>query len=87
MRLFVDSSDLVRVFQAGEYEDQIEGNSSFGTGDWNGDGEFDSSDLVMAFQAGHYEAGAASNLADIAAAVDWLFAQDQRLMRSRAYVV
>ncbi len=49
-----NSSDLVAVFQAGEYEDQILGNSTFEEGDWNGDGDSDSGDLVMAFQAGHY---------------------------------
>ena len=48
-----DSADLVKIFQAGEYEDR-KGNSGWATGDWNGDGEFDSSDLVIAFQKGHY---------------------------------
>lgn len=54
-----DSSDLVLVFQGGEYEDNLSTNSTYQTGDWNGDGEFDSSDLVKAFQAGTYinEAG------------------------------
>lgn len=50
-----NSSDLVAVWQAGEYEDWIEANSIFQTGDWNGDGDFDSSDLVLAFQLGAYE--------------------------------
>ncbi|MCA9217562.1 MAG: matrixin family metalloprotease, partial [Planctomycetales bacterium] len=50
-----DSSDLVRIFQAGEYDDGIGGNSTWIEGDWNGDGEFDSSDLILAFQAGWYE--------------------------------
>ncbi|MCA9168940.1 MAG: VCBS repeat-containing protein, partial [Planctomycetales bacterium] len=51
-----DSSDLVAVFQAGQYDDWITGNSIFQTGDFNGDGEFDSADLVNAFQAGAYVA-------------------------------
>ena len=51
-----DSSDLVAVFQTGEYEDGIAGNSVWADGDWNGDGEFDSSDIVTAFQAGRYTA-------------------------------
>lgn len=51
------SEDLVQVFQAGEYEDGIDGNSSWATGDWNGDAEFGSLDLVRAFQAGTYEQG------------------------------
>ena len=49
-----DSSDLVQVFQAGEYEDQIVGNSTFEDGDWNGGGDFTTQDLVHAFQFGHY---------------------------------
>jgi hypothetical protein len=53
-----NSSDLVAVFQAGQYEDTIAGNSGWSTGDWNGDGEFNTSDLVAAFQAGKYEAAA-----------------------------
>jgi hypothetical protein len=52
-----DSSDLVKVFQAGEYEDAIVGNSSFHEGDWNGDGDFDSSDILAAFQAGAFHNG------------------------------
>lgn len=49
-----DSSDLVAVFMAGEYEDNNDGNSGFEEGDWNGDGDFDSSDLVFALQSGAY---------------------------------
>lgn len=53
-----DSGDLVAVFSAGEYEDDILGNSTFEEGDWNGDGDFDSTDLVFVFTAGNYVAGA-----------------------------
>lgn len=49
-----DSSDLVLIFQAGEFEDLVERNSGWADGDWNCDGEFDSGDLVAAFQAGTY---------------------------------
>ncbi|MEZ6119974.1 MAG: FG-GAP-like repeat-containing protein [Pirellulaceae bacterium] len=49
-----DSSDLVAIFQAGEFEDGTAGNSNWSEGDWNGDGEFDTSDLVWAFQFGVY---------------------------------
>ena len=45
-----DSSDLVSVFQRGEYEDDLLGNSSWFDGDWTGDAEFSTSDLVLAFQ-------------------------------------
>ena len=51
------SSDLINVFQAGEYEDDVVGNSTWSTGDWNADGEFSTSDLVVAFQDGGYEQG------------------------------
>lgn len=50
-----DSSDFVAAFQAGEFEDNIAGNSTWSTGDWNGDYEFESNDLVLAFQVGGYE--------------------------------
>lgn len=52
-----NSSDLIVVFQAGEYEDNIMLNSTWAEGDWNGDGEFDTGDLVHAFQDGGYEIG------------------------------
>lgn len=52
-----DSTDLVQVFQSGQYEDAFENNSGWSRGDWNADGEFTSSDLVVAFQDGGYEAG------------------------------
>lgn len=51
------SGDLVQVFQAGQYEDAIQDNSSWGTGDWDADGDFTSGDLVVAFQDGGYEQG------------------------------
>ena len=66
-----NSTDLVRVFQAGEYEDAIESNSAWSDGDWNGDGEFDTSDLVVAFQAGYFEQGPPAVAA--AAVVDRVF--------------
>lgn len=44
-----DSSDLVQVFTAATYEDDVPNNSKWSTGDWNGDGDFTSSDLVLAF--------------------------------------
>ena len=45
-----DSSDLVLVFQAAQYEDDLVGNSIWSTGDWNCDKEFSTADLVFAFQ-------------------------------------
>ncbi|MCA9196372.1 MAG: lamin tail domain-containing protein [Planctomycetales bacterium] len=49
-----DSGDLVLIFQAGEYNDNLAGNSTWADGDWNCDGEFDFQDLVRAFQDGGY---------------------------------
>ena len=49
-----DSKDLVRMLQAGQYEDEIFGNSSWESGDWNGDGDVTSEDIVAAFTAGNY---------------------------------
>ncbi len=64
-----DSSDLVLVFQAGKYEDDIARNAEFAEGDWDGDGDFTSSDLTYAFQNSVYVRAAAAPLNDIAAAV------------------
>jgi hypothetical protein len=52
-----NTADLVQVFQAGLYEDTIDGNAGWASGDWNGDANFNSRDLVLAFQSGGYEAG------------------------------
>ncbi len=81
-----DSVDFVQVFQAGEYEDDIAGNSTWEEGDWDGNGDFDSADFVIAFQTGLYEVKSQAAGNSLAAAVDWLFAQDQRPVRRRAYV-
>ncbi len=63
-----DSGDLVSVFQAGEYEDLIVGNSGWQAGDFNGDGESDSGDLVLALQLGGYEGGELNAVPEPAAA-------------------
>jgi hypothetical protein len=52
-----DSADLVTVLAAGQYEDDIVGNSGWASGDWDGDGDFTSSDLVTALADGGYEQG------------------------------
>ena len=54
-----DAEDLVATLIAGEYDDQIVGNSTWSEGDWNCDGEFDSEDLVTAFVNGGYVSTAA----------------------------
>ena len=76
-----DSSDLVLVSQAGKYEDTVPNNASFDEGDWNGDGDFDSADLILALSVGHYQPDAASVPADIAAAVDRVFADHTHRIR------
>lgn len=50
-----DSEDLTAVFQAGEYEDQLDGNSTWSEGDWDGDGDFSSSDLILVMQQGGFD--------------------------------
>lgn len=55
-----NSSDLVAIFQIGEYEDSISSNSGWADGDWNGDGDFNSADFVFALQYGGYETAAAA---------------------------
>ena len=49
-----NSTDFVQVFQRGEYEDNIAGNSTWTDGDWDCDGDFTTRDLVLAFQQGNY---------------------------------
>ncbi len=41
----------------GQYEDGVEDNSTWETGDWNADLDFNSADFVTAFQDGGYEQG------------------------------
>ena len=70
-----NSSDLVFVFQAAEYEDGIAGNSTFEEGDWDGDGDFTTADFVFAFRAGTYVAEARpKELLTAAGAIDAVFA-------------
>ena len=52
-----NSLDLVSLLQAGQYQDTLLGNSTWGTGDWNADGEFDRGDLLVALQDGGYGQG------------------------------
>ena len=59
----------VRVFQASEYEDSIDNNSVWSTGDWNCDGEFGSADLVRAFRESPYQRSAGIKGLDVAAAI------------------
>ena len=81
-----DSTDLIQVFAAGEYEDDLDDNSMWEEGDWNGDGDFDSGDLVAAFQEGRYERPSSTASTASVAAVDRLFAEEDSIRRKRAYV-
>ncbi len=86
-----DSSDLVRVFQRGEYEDGRDKNSSWHSGDWNCDDEFDSSDIVEAFEQAGFEID--TNAATAVAAVELLTQDMEResdsalAARSRAAII
>lgn len=51
------STDLIVVFRAGEYEDDVPLNSTWAEGDFNGDLEFTSSDMIVGMLTGAYEAG------------------------------
>ena len=53
-----NSADLSLIFQAGQYEDDVAGNSTWETGDWDGDGDFTTVDLILAMQFGAYEGDA-----------------------------
>ena len=74
-----NSSDLVQVFQRGEYEDQIANNSIWEDGDWNGDGNFTTADLVFAFQSGTYHVAAVHAIqADAMSLIDWISNKDRK---------
>jgi hypothetical protein len=62
-----NSTDLVFIFQRGEYQDIFPNNSDWFDGDWNCDGEFDSSDIVEAFQSGSFDVAARPVAATMAA--------------------
>jgi hypothetical protein len=88
-----DSADLTAVLQAGEFEDDIDNNSTFAEGDWNGDGDFTTSDFVIAFMIGDYVDRPPVEavrrlpvirlpLSDIAA-IDQIYAESDRLRLTR----
>jgi hypothetical protein len=52
-----NSGDLTTVLAAGEFNDDIDGNSSWAEGDWNADGDFTSADLVVALADGGFGQG------------------------------
>jgi hypothetical protein len=59
------ADDLILVFQAGTYEDTVDGNATWASGDWTGDREFNSEDLIAAFQDGGYETGPRPSVAAV----------------------
>ena len=65
-----NSKDLVQIFQIGEFEDDIDGNSIWEDGDWNGDGDFTTADLVYAFQQGTYQANAIAAVSSLFSDID-----------------
>ena len=50
-----DTLDVIMVFQAGEYEDDVPMNSTWSEGDWDLDGDFGTGDLIFALQHGDFE--------------------------------
>jgi len=58
-----NTTDFVQVFQVGEYEDAVAGNSGWAEGDWNADLDFNSGDFIAAFQDGGFEQGPRAALA------------------------
>ena len=50
-----NSGDLVAVFKAGKYEQDVA--AGWSEGDWDADGQFGTGDLVAAFKDGGYEQG------------------------------
>ncbi len=60
-----NSSDVVEVFSAGKYEDDVALNSGWASGDWDGDGDFTSADIVVAFADGGYDLGARTAVSEV----------------------
>ena len=56
------------VFISGQYEDNLALNSTWQTGDWDGNGEFDTEDIVLSFIKGAYQATASTASAPTATA-------------------
>ena len=56
-----DTSDLILIFSANEFEDDIANNSTWEEGDWDRDGDFTTSDLVVAFRFGNFMDSAAAS--------------------------
>ena len=67
-----NSGDLVAVFQAGEYEDAIAGNSGWAEGDWDGDGDVTTGDLVVAFEDGGYGKGPRKEMNAVPEPTSWV---------------
>ncbi len=66
-----NSSDLLQVFVAGQYEDSHLNNADWATGDWDCDGEFTSSDLVAALRHGTYTPNAMATLTAAGTETRW----------------
>ena len=60
-----NSSDVVEVFSAGKYEDDVALNSGWASGDWDGDGDFTSADIVVAFADGGYDLGVRTTISEV----------------------
>ncbi|MCA9212578.1 MAG: VCBS repeat-containing protein [Planctomycetales bacterium] len=82
-----NSSDIVEAFQAGEYEDGINGNSDWTEGDWNSDGDFTSTDIVFAFQSGNYATNARPPRQSNAIAIFGYRQEDHKSLRYRTSLV
>lgn len=78
-----NSTDLIEVFQAGAYEDDVSNNASWEQGDWNCDGDFDSSDLVLAFGSGNYSSASHGSLPTSAQTAAILLSNTEKMKRKR----
>ncbi len=66
-----ESNDLVAVFQAGQYEEDVALNSTCDTGDWDGNGDFESDDMITAFQDGGHEQGVRAAVGAVPEPASW----------------
>lgn len=66
-----NTSDMILVLETGEYEDELQANSTWATGDWSGDREFDSADFITALQWEGYEQGPRVPMAAVPEPTTW----------------
>jgi D-alanyl-D-alanine carboxypeptidase len=75
-----NSTDLIKMFQAGKYENPRASNATWGEGDFNQDGFFTSDDIILAFRGGAYTTAGAVAASRDARLLERPTAEDKSLL-------